>query len=65
MGHSLWARDSKVLIDSDCRVAIEMIKKNSVNTLSMTLIRKINEAKRNTQTVKFQHVPREGNIVAD
>ncbi|MBA0762779.1 hypothetical protein Gotri_012349 [Gossypium trilobum] len=56
---------SKVFIESDYRVAIEMIKKNSVNTPSMTLIRKINEAKRHTQTVKFQHVPREGNIVAN
>ncbi|MBA0819455.1 hypothetical protein Gohar_019416 [Gossypium harknessii] len=58
-------KDLKGAYESDYRVAIEMIKKNSVNTPSMTLIRKINEAKRHTQTVKFQHVPREGKIVAD
>lgn len=45
--------------------AIEMIKENSENTPSVTLISKIKEVSRHLQAAKFQHVPREGNMVAD
>ncbi|KAG8491044.1 hypothetical protein CXB51_014209 [Gossypium anomalum] len=45
--------NSKIIAESECLDAIEMILGNSMNTLLMTLLRQIMEAKRQLQEVKF------------
>lgn len=61
-----WIRNyTNVLMASDCLISIELINESNTDRSSSTLIRKINEATRHIQMVKFQYVPREGNIVAD
>ncbi|MBA0675400.1 hypothetical protein Goari_016946 [Gossypium aridum] len=55
----------KVIVESDRLYTIEMILEISVNIPWMTLIQRINEVRRKLQEVKFQFVPREGNMVAD
>ncbi|KAH1130556.1 hypothetical protein J1N35_001934 [Gossypium stocksii] len=41
-------------MESDCLIAIELIKKSNVNLSSSTLIRKFNEVARHMQMVNFQ-----------
>ncbi|KAH1031732.1 hypothetical protein J1N35_043906 [Gossypium stocksii] len=52
----------KVIFESDCLYTIEMILEISMNIPSMTLIRRIKEVRRKLQEVKFQFVPKEGNM---
>ncbi|MBA0678772.1 hypothetical protein Goari_020094 [Gossypium aridum] len=56
---------TKVIMESDCLIAIELIKESNANLSSYTLIRKKNEVTRHIQMVKFQYIPREGNMMAD
>lgn len=54
-----------VVVESDCLVAIEMIKDSSDGALSNTIVQKIKEVARQFSMVEFHFVRREGNLVAN
>ncbi|KAG8485764.1 hypothetical protein CXB51_019103 [Gossypium anomalum] len=56
---------TKVIIEFDCMVAVDMIKECSGSTPSMTLVRKIKKVSRQISKVKYQLVNRKCNMVAD
>ncbi|KAG8489929.1 hypothetical protein CXB51_015989 [Gossypium anomalum] len=58
-------RYDKIILETDCMMAVEMIKEGLRSTITTTTIRKINMMQRQFADVKFQFVSREGNMVAD
>ncbi|MBA0629834.1 hypothetical protein Godav_024331, partial [Gossypium davidsonii] len=56
---------NKVIIETDCMMAVEMIKECLGSTHSMTIVKKIKMMPRQFASVKFQFVNREGNMVVD
>lgn len=56
---------AKLVVESDCSVAIDMLKDNSEGTPLNIIVRKIKEISRHLTAVEFQFVRRRGNLVAD
>ncbi|KAK5795671.1 hypothetical protein PVK06_036943 [Gossypium arboreum] len=54
---------NKVIMETDCMMAMEMIKEGLGSTHSTTIVRKIKMMPRQFASVKFQFVNREGNMI--
>lgn len=54
-----------MIIETDCMMAVDIIKESLGSTPSMTPVRKIKEMSQQFLTVKFPFVSREGNMIVD
>lgn len=56
---------ARVILESDCKVAVDLILESLEGAPSTTIVRRIKETTRNFERVKFQFISREGNRLAD